>query len=92
MPVQCTGVIFSFSFSFLFGGDQRTNIIKMTCLKEIGLWLQIVMITLHLIVNIIGTVIREIFGHNQLRSLCLQVQPVNVDFLPFYFTKFGYIL
>ena len=33
--------------------DQRANIIK-TCLKEIGLYLQILKITLHSIVDIVG--------------------------------------
>ena len=37
-------------------------------------------------------VIREIFGHNRLRSECLQVQPVTCWHPLFFFTKLGYIL
>jgi hypothetical protein len=37
-----------------------------------------------------GAVIEEIFGHNRLRSECLQVQPeIHVDILRFSFIEFG---
>ena len=37
----------SILISMQFGEDQRANTIKFTCLKEIGLCLQILIITLH---------------------------------------------